>query len=121
MAGSLAFGNWSNCDVYLVFGNLLIYIARETIIITMPANAATLPRPYLGPDRPPSANWWVRGPVLGAGPSFLGFCCCSVSGSPVGIMGQVFFSRAVVHRLVGARTHHRNKSFPHRIYSSQFC
>lgn len=79
----------------------------------MPANAATLPRPYLGPDRPPSANWWVRGPVLGAGPSFLGFCFCSVSGSPVGIMGQVFFfSREWWWCIdsVGARTHHRNKA-----------
>lgn len=124
MAGSLVFGNWPNCHVYLVAGNLH-YIADETIIITMPANAATLPAcpgPILARTARPLLTGGFVALVLGAGPSFLGFGFCSVSGSPVGIMGQVFSLPAVVHRLVGARTHHRNKvSRTAYSYSSQFC
>lgn len=76
MAGSLAFGNWPNCDVYLVFGNLLIYIARETIIITMPANAATLPAcpgPILARTARPLLTGGFVALSSAPGPLFSGF------------------------------------------------
>lgn len=116
MAGSLAFGNWSNCDVYLVFGNLLIYIARETIIITMPANAATLsacPGPILARTARPLLTGGFVALSSAPGPLFSGFVS-ALSLAHLSVSWVKFFfslSRVVVvHRLVGARTHHRNKA-----------
>lgn len=75
----------------------------------------SLPRPYLGPDRPPSANWWACGPASAPGPLFFftsGFVPSLplALGSPSCIMCQPFSSQA---RLCWS-TQLTTRTLPHR-------